>query len=580
MLIYLNKVLFVILFEPKHEADVVKIDEIISQEIEDIYVNGFRPGELERAVKNAKVRLYDTFEDMQQQATDIGKYYLATGDPEYIFTYLDAPIAEIGNEVRQICCKYLRSAVMHEGLILPISEREKSEWLNLQEQSDQEDKQILLAHMRTSPVEPPIYSKQVHVQQPLPFKFPKATKTVLPNGITLLHGQNETTPKIDIIVDFKAKYYYDPEQLQGVCNFMNRMLTEGTQQYTAQELAQAFESHGILFKAFPGGLSMSLLHDDLQYGLELLREILTNATFPQESLTKVSTQLLADIKAFWDEPNSFSGQLIKEIVYKGHPYSKDVLGTRDSIQRIARNDLIDFYKKYITPRGTRIVLVGSIQGLDIPSIFNKALGSWQGPDVQDMEFPQLAPIKEHDVNYSISRDQVVLCLAGLSVARTDPEYDKLFLFDQVFGTGVLGSMASRLFQLREQSGLFYTISGSVTVQSNEQPGMTLVKTIVSLDRLQEAEKLIKKTIDEVPDSVQEFELEEAKRAIVNSLVSNFESNLGIAKSFLFIDRYNLPPDFFDKRGATLAPITVDQVKESAKKILAHKKMVTLRVGRV
>lgn len=572
--------LFAVLFEPKHAEDVAKINALITQEIEDICTYGFKQGELERAVKNAKIRLYDTFEDLQQQATDIGKYYLATGNPEYIFSYLNEPVDEIGKKAQQICCKYLRSAIMHEGIILPISEREKTEWVALQEQSDQEDKQILLAHIRTSPVEPPIYSKQVQIEAPVAFKFPKAIKTNLSNGIALLTGHNETTPKIDVIIDFKAKYFYDPENLPGVCNFMNRMFTEGTKNYTADQLADAFESRAISFKSFPGGISMSLLRDDLHYGFMLLKEILTNVTFDERAIAKVANQLLADVKTFWDEPNSFAGQLIKEIVYKGHPYSKDILGTQESIPAITRDDLINFYQKYITPKETRVVVVGNIKDIDVQAIVNDTIGSWQGPEVADMVFPQLPKIKEHDVDFPIARDQVVLCLAGLSVARTDPDYDKLFLFDQIFGTGVLGSMASRLFQLREQSGLFYTISGSVTVQANEQPGLAMVKTIVSLDRLAEAEALIKKTIDEVPDSLQEYELEESKRAVVNALINNFETNIGAARSFLFLDRYGYAPDFFDNRGAMLAPITLDQVKEAAKKILAHKRMVTLRVGRV
>jgi zinc protease len=82
--------LFGILFEPKNVDDIVSIHKIIKEEIDDLVCNGFKPGELERAVKNAQVRLDDTFQDLQQQATDIGKYYLATGNPDYIFTYLQS----------------------------------------------------------------------------------------------------------------------------------------------------------------------------------------------------------------------------------------------------------------------------------------------------------------------------------------------------------------------------------------------------------------------------------------------------------------------------------------------------------
>ncbi len=361
---------------------------------------------------------------------------------------------------------------------------------------------------------------------------------------------------------------------------MNRVLLEGTKNYTADTLADALESRGIIFKAFPGGAAMSMLKDDFEYGLDLLLEILTNATFDPSAIEKVRTQIFADIKGFWDDPNSFAGQLIKNIMYDGHPYSKDALGTHESIAAITRQDLMAFYQKYISPDDMRIAIVGDIADYDMATIVTNKLDGWSRVEVPDLEFPQLPLVHAHEVNYPINRDQVVLCMAGLSIARTDENFDKLFLFDQIFGGGVLGSMASRLFELREQSGLFYTIQGSVTVQSSEQPGLAMIKTIVSLDRLKEAEKAIKKTIDTVPDSLQPVELEEAKRAVLSSLINNFETNFGTAKSFIFLDRYNFPTDYFDKRESMLAPITVEQVRDAAKKVLRNDRMVTLRIGRV
>lgn len=572
--------LFGVLFEPKNIDAISAINDIIQQEIDDIITHGFKEGELERAVKNAKVRLYDTFEDFQQQATEIGKYYLATGNKDYIFTYLDNPLEDIRLKTLALCEKYLRASVTHKGLVLPLSEKDKKFWTSLQEESDAQDLRILSSRERTNPVEAPFFALQVKVEDPKPFIFPKAIRFTLPNSGTILYACNDATPKIDLVIDFKAKYFYDPDNLQGLSNFMNRVLLEGTKNYPGQALADVLESRGISIKAFPGGIAMSMLKDDFEYGLELLYEIVTNASFDPAAIEKVREQLLADIKSFWDEPTSFAGQLIKNVIYKGHPYSKDVLGTAETVATITSQDLVDCYQRTISPDDMRMAIVGDLSCYDVEKIVTQKLGSWQGSSVPAMQFPALQAIKVHEVNYQINRDQVVLCLASSSVSRLDDDFDKLYLFDQIFGSGALGSMASRLFQLREQSGLFYTIQGSVTVQANDQPGMAMVKTIVSLDRLAEAEKVIKHTINTVPDSIQSVELEEAKRAVLNALINNFETNFGAAKSFIFLERYDFPSDYFDKRSSTLEPITVEQVRNAAKKILCSDRMVTLRIGRV
>jgi predicted Zn-dependent peptidase len=141
-------------------------------------------------------------------------------------------------------------------------------------------------------------------------------------------------------------------------------------------------------------------------------------------------------------------------------------------------------------------------------------------------------------------------------------------------------MHSRLFQLREQSGLFYSINGTMIANADEDDGMMLVKTLVSLDRLKEAEHAIKNTINTVVNSIKPDEFKEARHAVVNSLVNNFESNQGMARAFLFVDRFGFPLDFYDKRAEQLKQVDLEEMKAAVKKLLNTNNLITLRIGRV
>lgn len=571
--------LFFIAVEPKTIENIPLIEAEILKEIAHLAKNGVTDAELERAIKKTEMSLYSTMEDFEQQAYDIGKYYLATGDENYLFHYLDRPPQELKKEIHELVVTYLRPSVLHKGMVLPMPEAEKATWALLQKESDLEDERILSARDRTEPVEAPSHTKHIEIKQPQPFDFPKATVATFDNGLKLFSYNSDNIPKIDLILDLKAKYYYDPEDKQGIAEFLSRMLLEGTKNYPGHKLIDATDARGMSISTYPGGIAMSMLAQDLPFGLEILSEILTNALFDAREIEKVRAQLIAKLRNFWDEPRYFAGQLVREQLYKGHPYSKNSLGTIESIESISRADLIDYYKKYVSPHGARLAIVGDIKGYDLEKLVQHSLGKWTGPKIVAPEFPQLNnPSVEH-INYPINRDQIVLRFAGLSVDRKHQDFDKLLLYDQIFSGGALGSMASRLFELREQSGLFYTIGGSMISGADEQPGMILVQTIVSLDRLREAEKAILKTMQEAPDSIREHEFTEAQHAIVNTQIDNFASNYNIANVFLFLDRYNLPVDFFDNRAATLNKITIQEVKEAAKRIMKNK-LITLRAGRV
>ena len=572
--------LFLIVYEPNNMDDVKKINELILDEIKKIAKDGPTKDELAKAIKKARMDYYQLMENTQSQAYEIGKSYLATGDENYAFDFLDEPSKEVEDEIKEILSNYFRKAVMHQGFVLPLPEEEKEQWLKLQKQSDELDARILAAHTRTTPVEGPRYANKIEPKIPKKFDFPKPNEAQLDNGLKLLWFNSQNTPKINLVLELKAKHLHDPNDLPGLTKFMTSLLTEGTKNYTAAEFAEEIESRGMSLSVYPGGIAMSMLKEDFKKGLELLLELLTNAIFDKDEIEKVRTQLMAQLRSYWDDPKAFSSHLIKEEIYKDHQYAKNALGTQDSIQKIKREDIVKFYKSHISPDGAKLAIVGDLVGYDVPKVVGEILGKWTGPKVPDLEYPDLEKTKPKEVNYPINRDQVVLAMAALSVDRKDPDFNKLQLFDQILGGGALGSLASRLFQLREQTGLFYTINGSTVAGADKEPGLVLVKTIVSLDRLKEAEEAITKTLKTVADDITQEEFKQAKNAIINGIINNFESNKNTALAFLLLDRFDFPKDYFDKKAQLLESYTIKDVQDAVKKVLNPDKMVTVRVGRV
>lgn len=572
--------LLFIICEPKQQEDL----PIIKKEIELalLAISQGRATDLEvtKAIKQTQMNLFDLLEDIENQANEIGKYYLATNDENFAFTFVNQPKEELKAAIQHLSAAYLRPTVMHEGLILPLPASEIPVWQELQSTADQEDARILAARIRTTPIEPARYACTIKPNPATPFAFPKATTWQLENGLKVFTYRNTNTPKIEIVLDLKVDENYDSQEKPGLCRFMSRMLNEGTKNYSSQELAQALESRGISLGMQLGGLSMSLLREDLPFALEIINQIVTQATFDEKQIEKVREQLLTQIKNFWDDPRSCSSQLIKEAIYQKHPYAKNSLGTAESINAITKKDLIDYYQKFVSPFEARLAIVGDIDPEQTRALIEQNFGSWHGPHIADIIYPALEQTKEQRINHYLNRDQVSLGLARLSVERTHKDFDKLLLFDQILSGGALGSMHSRLFQLREQSGLFYTISGSLIAGAYEQPGMFLVRTIVSMDRLAEAEKAIRETLQTCVDSITAEELDEAKRAIESTIIDNFASNYSMALAFLFLDRYKFAADFFDNRVANLEKITLPEVQQAVRKVLIADQLLVLNVGRV
>jgi zinc protease len=558
-----------------------KIMDVINEEIADLALNGPTEQELQRASRKIKMDHLSLLESSHKKAYALGKNYLATGDENYLFNYVDhGEDQDVGARVQELVAKYLRPSVVHTGCVLPIAESEKKQWLGLQKISDIEDKRILSGRERVGAVEPAVCAKDIKPEICPKFNFPKYQTFNLSNGLEVIYFNRTDMPKINIILDLKADSQYDAWDKQGIYNFVSNMMEEGTSKYSAQQLASEIERYGMSMGVSPGYVTMSMLSGDFEHGMQLVHDILTDSAFNKDSVEKVREQLLTEVKHYWDDPSQFIGHVMREQIYPGHPCSKNGLGSAESISKITREDLVGVYQKLISPHGARIAVVGDFGRYNLEEVLEKTLGSWNGPEVADLEYPDLPEIKTSEVNYKINRDQVTLGFVGKSVERSHPDYDKLVLFDQIFTGGALRSMSSQLFALREQSGLFYTIGGSLVAQASKQPGMTMIRTIVSQDRLAEAEKQIKNAIDVATDNVLDDEIFNGINAITSATIDSFDSNRKIAQAFLFLSKYNLPQNYFDERAEKLAKIPVSEIMDAVKKHLSTDKMITVRVGRV
>ena len=164
--------------------------------------------------------------------------------------------------------------------------------------------------------------------------------------------------------------------------------------------------------------------------------------------------------------------------------------------------------------------------------------------------PTLDIVAQQEILSSINRDQIVLAFTGLSVDRMHDDFDKILLFDKI----LVGGMDTRLFKLRMQSGLFYTIGGSLLFGSTEQPGMIFIKTIVSNDRVDEAQAAILQVLDEAIDTITQEELDSAKRSIITAFDKGYELNSNKVATFSMLKKYNLPFNHYEQRAQALQNI--------------------------
>lgn len=567
-------------FYPKNEADAEMIIALIQQEIDAIAQGGLTLQEIERAQRSACIDYQKNVQKTQDQAYMIGQSYLATQDHLYAFSYGTMTTEELAQKIQHLAADYCSPVVRHQGSVRAIPQAHVALLTKLQKASDEEDKLFLDAKVRTTPIEDPVYASKITLHEKRACNYSTPHTATLDNGLELSWLSTSSCDIVECQLSLVTNHFYDADDKQGLSLVMSKMLLEGTKNYPGQAFSDELELYGISMSTAPGSIGFTCLQQDVQKALSMLADMVTNISMQAESLEKIKKQVAMESKMFWDTPVSYGLEIARQTVYKNHPYEKSSFGSCESVESINLEDCVNYYQNMITPCGAHLTIVGNLTNENVQELVEKIMGVWKGEVVESLEYPTLQTLTKEELISPANRDQIVLIFTGLSVDRMHEDYDKILLFDQILTGSALRSMDTRLFKLRMQSGLFYTIGGSLLFGATQQPGMIFIKTIVSNDRVVEAEKAILQVLEEAIDTISQEELQSAKRSIISSFDMNYELNRDKVSTFAFLKKYNLPADYFTKRAETLQLITIEQVQEAVKKILSSEKLAVIKIGRV
>lgn len=578
---FFEKGIFGISVYPLQESQISIIEEVVEQELEKLRTEFIEEWEFHAAQKKVALDFASLLESGEKQAIVLGNFALATNDPQSIEQYFFNVKNVTKQELQDFFVTYFAPFHQHKGYLRPLSEQGLAAFQELQQQSDELEQLILARHQRTSPVEPGRVVNTIPAPALQKFHYPQPQEFALDNGLSVVYHNNSQVPYVACVLNFKANPYYDPDTLQGLFTFLLQLMTDRTAQLASEEFHTMLETKGIHLQATSESIAIKCLSEDIGQALHVLGEILTTPSFDEKTIEKIKQQILNEITEYWDTPVDFIDQIAKQKIYQGHPYHKNSMGTLESVQAITAADLKKCYDQYISPQGALLTLVGDFGNYDLPQIITERLGSWNGIPIAPLSYPPLVPAAADIITHQIKRDQVVLAFVTPTISRIDSEFLKYALLDIVLTGGSSGTMSSRLYALREQSGLFYAIGGSLLHGAREERGMMHIKTIVSADKVEEAQKLIMQTIQEIGQhGITEDEFTMAKNLLLSSLVEYFETNSHMAYTFSFLKKYNLSFNLFDKQLEALSIIKIEDINRIAKQVCNSQLISIIRVGRI
>lgn len=402
-------------------------------------------------------------------------------------------------------------------------------------------------------------------------------RVVSPGGIEAWLVQDDAVPLIAMSFALKGGSSQDPAGKEGLANLLSGLLDEGAGDLDSQAFQDRLDalSIGMSFDAgkdeFFG--SLRTLTGNRDAAFDLLHLALTAPRFDEEPVERIRAQVATGIRASLDDPDQIAGQKWMETAFPDHPYGRPTEGTLKTLAGLTADDLRGYTHRVLGRDTLKIAVVGAIDEATLASALDKIFGDL--PAHADLApVPEATPVAGARVNIEMDIPQTVLRFGGSGVKRDDPDFIPAYIADYILGGG---SFSSRLYkEVREKRGLAYSVSSSLAPL--DHAGIEFGGTATRADRADEAMGIIQSVIDRfVAEGPTAEEVQKAKDYLIGSYALRFTSSSRIARQLLGIQLDNLGIDYINRRNQLIQAVTVDQVREAAKRLFSGG-ITIVRVG--
>jgi zinc protease len=405
-------------------------------------------------------------------------------------------------------------------------------------------------------------------------------RTVLPNGLTVLHVERHNLPIVMVTLLVKASPLDETPDKAGLANLTAELLTEGTKKRTASEISDDIDFIGASLGASTDSdfttISLSVLKKDVVKGFETFSDVVLNPVFPEEEVSRIKELIKGSLRQNEEEPSFVAAKAFKKAVYGELPYGRLVSGSPETIDALKREDIVRFYSSYYKPKNSYLSVVGDLTENELSSLVAKFLAGWKPFEVPPRKLIRNPVSGVRTILIDRDLTQANILLGHVGISRGNPDYYAVSIMNYILGGG---GFSSRLMQtVREEKGLAYDIHSFFAplkegglFEVGVQTKNASTSTVIGLAK-EQIERIRK-------ERVSDRELEGAKAYLTGSFPRRLDTDRKIADFLVAVEFYGLGLDYVKEYPRYINSVTGDDVLRVARKYLKPTDLVTVVVGK-
>ncbi len=547
-----QQAVFLVYFQPREGKMQTCVDAVVD-ELSKLAKKQVEKAVLDRFIKAEKIRREFVNETPAKAflSYDVLNSYVITGSLDSALTVNDRIVKITPEHISAFVAKYLIPQNMMRIDTVAQTEEQKNQWLAEQRADQELEAQILSVHVRTAPypeqVVVPISEKYPEVQ-PIAIAVPHSSaRKILKSGIQLIVKEQKEADLCALALGSLRQY-----QIPGTLDMCYKSIVDGMIEEAAfgmnkQELHEWFADRGVHFSV-AGGRLICLQEDVVEVFTKYL-QVIANPDFAKKvsffgslfgrerelkaSFEKVKEEEIQRLRSMFDDPAARASSAQSAARYPHHTYGISLEEMIEKTRQLTYEQLPALFAKFFNPTELVISITGNVDAQEMVTLIERATAEWTGVatvETQDVVFAR----EVSDVHVPMNRDQMYLLFvreSSLPAFQMSEERVAVDLLSIIY----FSSLGSRIFKLRDASGLFYTAGGVLAslLPTGFSRTEDKVFALVSPEKLDHAIALFESFIKNVFESpIEQDELESARAAMQSRIASATQGTISISNYFL------------------------------------------------
>ncbi len=392
-------------------------------------------------------------------------------------------------------------------------------------------------------------------------------KTVLPNGITIVTKPVTTNSIVSFVVTLRMGTLYETDADAGLCTLMQETLRKGTETRNSEQIALELESMGTRLSTSSnreyGTVELQSTSESLYKSLEILYDILTAPTFPEDAVELQKNLQIQSIHTRYDQPIYRAIDLMVDAHYINHPFHKPLMGYPETIETFTREDIVKMYNRIYVPGNMVVSVVGNFDEKQLINNVSGYLGTLPEGDIPNpVELDTEYLTRNEPVEKVETRETAAnwFTIGWTAPPLGDEEYPVMEVLDAITG----GSMNSRLFiAIREKRGLAYQVSSFYNAR--KEAGIYVAYIGTKPESYTESRNVLLNEVFRMGrEKATEEEIRLAKNFLKGMHIMSQESNSGQATQYGHYEILGIGYDFLDTYAEKIERVTAEDILEAGK----------------